>query len=87
MYEFALHPLLDGRCSLPFLICAVLEGYLTGGWKGVPTVRCLLLFGLGINENVGQTGEDDSDALRICNKRHRDDGVEQPGWLKRICPS
>jgi hypothetical protein len=62
MYEFALRPSLEWYMLLAGLLTrAVLEGYLTGGWKGVTAVQCLLLFGLGINENVGQKAEGESE--------------------------
>ena len=60
MYEFALRPSLEWYMLLAGLLTrAVLEGYLTGGWKGIPPVQCLLLVGLGINENVGRKDEED----------------------------
>jgi hypothetical protein len=32
---------------------AVLEGYLTAGWRGIKPAECLLLVGIGINRNGG----------------------------------
>jgi len=37
---------------------AVLEGYLTAGWTGLQAVQCLLLVGLGINENAWKNDDD-----------------------------
>ena len=60
MYEFALRPSLEWYMLLAGLLTrAVLEGYLTGGWKGTPAVQCLLLVGLGINENAGRKDEEE----------------------------
>jgi hypothetical protein len=60
MYEFALRPSLEWYMLLAGLLTrAVLEGYLTGGWKGIPAVQCLLLVGLGINENAVQKDEEE----------------------------
>lgn len=46
---------------------AVLEGYLTAGWNGLQAVQCLLLVGLGINENLGiqDVDEEDEDAAFV----------------------
>ena len=49
---------------LGFLSRVVLEGYLSSSWKGVPPVRCLLFFGLGINENVGQKDNEEEESDR-----------------------
>ncbi len=39
---------------------AVLEGYLTGGWKGLRAAECLLTVGLGIEDGTsGREGEDE----------------------------
>ena len=60
MYEFALRPSLEWYMLLAGLLTrSVLEGYLTGGWKGIPAVQCLLLVGLGINENAGRKDEEE----------------------------
>ncbi|KIM40711.1 hypothetical protein M413DRAFT_11545 [Hebeloma cylindrosporum] len=60
MYEFALRPSLEWYMLLAGLLTrAVLEGYLAGGWKGIPAVQCLLLVGLGINENAGRKDEEE----------------------------
>ena len=39
---------------------AVLEGYLTGGWKGLQAAECLLTVGLGVGDgSVSKGGEDE----------------------------
>ena len=64
MYEFALRPSLEWYMLLAGLLTrAVLEGYLAGGWKGTPAVQCLLLVGLGINENAGRKDEEEESDL------------------------
>ncbi|KAF5326683.1 hypothetical protein D9619_003961 [Psilocybe cf. subviscida] len=35
---------------------AVLEGYLTGGWRGLRAVQCLLMVGLGVSAGDGADG-------------------------------
>lgn len=65
MYEKALRPSREWYMLLAGLLTrAVLEGYLTAGWSGLQAVQCLLLVGLGINENLGSkdTNEQDEDA-------------------------
>ena len=53
MYEKALRPSREWYMLLAGLLTrAVLEGYLTAGWNGLQSVQCLLLVGLGINENL-----------------------------------
>ena len=47
-----------------FLSRVVLEGYLSSSWKGVPAVLCLLFFGLGIDENVGQKDNEEEESDR-----------------------
>ena len=66
MYEAALLPSLEWYL-LPagLLTRAVLEGYLSAGWRGRQT--CLLLVVLGINEGAGEDkdgreSEEDEDA-------------------------
>ena len=46
------------------LTLPVLEGYLSSSWKGIPAVQCLLFFGLGINENVGQKDNEEEEIDR-----------------------
>ena len=39
---------------------AVLEGYLTGGWKGIQAAECLLTVGLGVGDGtISKGGEDE----------------------------
>ncbi|KDR68573.1 hypothetical protein GALMADRAFT_146227 [Galerina marginata CBS 339.88] len=63
MYEYALRPSSEWYMLLAGLLTrAVLEGYLTAGWTGLQAVQCLLLVGLGINENARRKDDDaDSD--------------------------
>ncbi|KAF8150187.1 hypothetical protein B0H34DRAFT_732937 [Crassisporium funariophilum] len=64
MYEYALRPSSEWYMLLAGLLTrAVLEGYLTAGWSGLQSVQCLLMVGLGINENAGRRddGENDED--------------------------
>src|SRR5260370_39252920 len=62
MYEKALRPSREWYMLLAGLLTsAVLEGYLTAGWSGLQAVQCLLLVGLGINENLGITDADEED--------------------------
>lgn len=59
MYEFALRPSPEWYMLLAGLLTrAVLEGYLTAGWTGLQAVQCLLLVGLGINENAWKNDDD-----------------------------
>ena len=68
MYETALRPSLEWYLLLAGLLTrAVLEGYLSAGWRGWQAVQCLLLVGLGINEGAGEDqdggeSEEDEDA-------------------------
>ncbi|KAF9555131.1 hypothetical protein CPC08DRAFT_695851 [Agrocybe pediades] len=60
MYEFALRPSPEWYMLLAGLLTrAVLEGYLTAGWTGIQAVQCLLLVGLGINENAWKNVNED----------------------------
>lgn len=60
MYENALRPSREWYMLLAGLLTrAVLEGYLTAGWNGLQAVQCLLLVGLGINENAKRRRERD----------------------------
>lgn len=53
MYEYALRPTRKWYMLLAGLLTrAVLEGYLTAGWRGPQAVECLLTVGLGMAENV-----------------------------------
>jgi hypothetical protein len=68
MYEKALRPSREWYMLLAGLLTrAVLEGYLTAGWNGLQAVQCLLLVGLGINENLGiqDVDEEDEDAAFV----------------------
>jgi hypothetical protein len=51
MYEYALQPTREWYMLLAGLLTrAVLEGYLTAGWRGPQAVECLLTVGLGMTE-------------------------------------
>lgn len=53
MYEAALRPSREWYMLLAGLLTrAVLEGYLTAGWRGAKAVECLLTVGLGIDEEA-----------------------------------
>jgi hypothetical protein len=53
MYEYALRPTREWYLLLAGLLTrAVLEGYLTAGWRGPQAVECLLTVGLGMVENA-----------------------------------
>ncbi|KAF9533997.1 hypothetical protein CPB83DRAFT_419110 [Crepidotus variabilis] len=53
MYDHALRPSREWYMLLAGLLTrSVLEGYLTAGWNGLQGVQCLLMVGLGINENA-----------------------------------
>ncbi|KAF8910473.1 hypothetical protein CPB84DRAFT_1763776 [Gymnopilus junonius] len=62
MYEHALRPSSEWYMLLAGLLTrAVLEGYLSAGWSGLQAVQCLLLVGLGINENASQVHDVDNE--------------------------
>ena len=53
MYDYALQPTREWYMLLAGLLTrAVLEGYLTAGWRGPHAVECLLTVGLGMAENA-----------------------------------
>lgn len=53
MYEYALRPTREWYMLLAGLLTrAVLEGYLTAGWRGPHAVECLLTVGMGMAENA-----------------------------------
>ena len=61
-YDQALRPSLEWYMLLSGLLTrAVLEGYLTAGWTGLQAVQCLLLVGLGMNENAKKRRNEDGD--------------------------
>lgn len=58
MYASALRPSREWYLLLAGLLTrAVLEGYLTAGWRGAEAVECLLTVGLGIVEPSGKPTE------------------------------
>ncbi|TFK27952.1 hypothetical protein FA15DRAFT_665966 [Coprinopsis marcescibilis] len=70
MYEYALKPTREWYMLLAGLLTrAVLEGYLTAGWRGVEAAECLLLLGLGV-------GAEDLDLGKEMEKKEEEDGEE-----------
>lgn len=58
MYEYSLRPSREWYMLLAGLLTrAVLEGYLTAGWRGSHAVECLLTVGLGIVDNADRKGD------------------------------
>lgn len=59
--DFAFRPTKEWYLLLAGLLTrAVLEGYLTGGWKGLRAAECLLTVGLGIEDgSSSREGEDE----------------------------
>ncbi|KAF8896068.1 hypothetical protein BD779DRAFT_1466102 [Infundibulicybe gibba] len=60
IYGYALRPSREWYLLLAGLLTrAVLEGYLTAGWRGPQAVKCLLTVGLGIVDGQGKDGEEE----------------------------
>jgi hypothetical protein len=71
MYGYTLQPSREWYMLLAGLLTrAVLEGYLTAGWKGSEAVECLLTVGLGVVDS-GDKGSDSG--------TQSDDESEEPG--------
>ena len=67
MYAYALQPTREWYMLLAGLLTrAVLEGYLTAGWRGPHAVECLLTVGLGMAENA------DTEIEPYCGYEHLD---------------
>ncbi|PPQ98178.1 hypothetical protein CVT26_003224 [Gymnopilus dilepis] len=87
MYEYALRPSSEWYMLFAGLLTrAVLEGYLTAGWTGLQAVQCLLLVGLGVNENASRVhdGDHEDDELDDDEEFAAFDPDELPNLIEAI---
>ena len=60
LYEIAFRPTREWYMLLAGLLTrAVLEGYLTAGWRGLQAAECLMTVGLGIEDRPVDEGQDE----------------------------
>ncbi|KAK2459870.1 hypothetical protein APHAL10511_008070 [Amanita phalloides] len=84
LYEIAFRPTREWYLLLAGLLTrAVLEGYLTGGWRGLQAVECLLTLGLAMDH--GTTSEEGNDAM--FEEFDPDDLPTLPDAVKLLFPS